>query len=177
MPMTPSGIADLLKASGKPIQVTYTIQSTLKSLHSVISSSDANTVITIFHASFPDFLVDTTRCNAIPVISITESHLNLARWCLQLMNQCLIQNIMKSDRRQAGGSVMTDKNANGLIYACTFWGSHIEGDDSVLSLTKELEMFLDHHILQWLEVLSLLGRLEMSIEVLQRLMDYQSVSS
>jgi len=61
------------------------------------------------------------------------------------------------------------------MLAC--FGRHIDTNNEIESLSTELERFLSHRVLRWLEVLSLLRRLDIGAEILQRMKECKHVSS
>jgi len=185
-PLTLAGIANLVKASGefKHEIKTSCVRTALKLLHSVISiPMDGDGVATIFHASFPDFLFNTRRCGSINHIPLRQSHQDVARMCLLFMDKFLtVDNITGSDRWETVDAIMKQEKIekwipSALAYACMFWGSHIDANDEIESLSTELDHFLTHQVLRWLEVLSLLRRLDIGFEVLQRMKEFQHVSA
>ena len=186
-PLTLVGIAELLIASGEfEIDIPISrVRTALKLLHSVISTPmDGDGVAATFHASFPDFLFDSRRCGSINHIPFRQSHQDLACSCLHFMDKSLtVDNISGSDRWQTADAIVEEKKieswiSSTLAYACMYWASHIDTGsvDEVESLSTELERFLSHHVLRWLEVLSLLRRLDIGVEVLQRMKECEHVS-
>jgi hypothetical protein len=184
-PLTLTGIADLLNASGEfEIEIfTSDVRTALELLPSVISTPMDDGVATTFHASFPDFLFDNRRCGPINHIPFRQAHQDLARWCLHFMDKSLtVDNISGSDRWQSVDAIIKQKKienwiSHALAYACMFWASHIATNDGIESLSMELDRFLTHHMLRWLEVLSLLRRLDIGVEVLQRMKECEHVRS
>ena len=186
-PLTLVGIADLLIASGEfDIEIPISrVRTALKLLHSVISiPMDGDGVATTFHSSFPEFLFDSRRCGPINHIPFRQSHQDLARLCLHFMNKSLTaDNISGSDRWQTVDAIVEQKKieswiSSALAYACIYWASHIDTGsvDEVESLSTELEHFLSYQVLRWLEVLGLLRRLDIGVDVLQRMKECEHVS-
>jgi len=185
-PLTLAGIVDLLNASEdlKIGVLVSDVRTSLELLSSVISTPrDEGSVATRFHASFPDFLFDKSRCGSVNHIPFRQSHQDLARLCFHVMNKSLIvDNISGSERWQTVETIVKQKRLEGFIssalaYACVFWASHIETSDEIDILSVELEHFLAHQVLRWLEVLSLLRRLDIGVEVLRRMKECEHVSS
>jgi len=185
-PLTLAGIVDLLNASEvlKIEIVASDVHTALELLPSVIATpTDEDGVATTFHASFPDFLFDKRRCGSVNYIPFRQSHQDLARLCLNFMDKSLtIDNISGSGRFQTVDAIVKQKKIGSCIssavaYACMFWGSHIETKDEISSLCTELEHFLQHQVLRWFEVLSLLRRLDIAVEVLQRMKECEHVST
>jgi hypothetical protein len=164
--------------------LTSDVRTALELFPSVISTPmDDDGVATTFHASFLDFLFDSRRCGPINHIPFRQSHQDLARLCLLFMDKCLtVDNISASDRWQTVDDIIKQKKvesciSSALTYACMFWASHIETDDEIESLSRELDGFLTHQVLRWLEVLSLLRRLDIGVKVFQRMKECKHVSS
>jgi len=185
-PLTLTEIVKLLNGSSElEIEIsTSDIRIALESLPSVISTpTDDDGVATVFHASFPDFLFDESRCGRINHIPFRESHQDIARLCLHFMDKSLIaDDITGSGRWQTVDAIVEQKKIENWIcgalgYSCMFWASHIDITVEVESLSAELEHFLVHQVLRWLEVLSLLRRLDIGIEILQRMKECRHVSS
>jgi len=183
-PLTLAGIVDLLNVSEvlQTEMVASDVRIALELLPSVISTPmDEDGVATTFHASFPDFLFDERRCGS-HYIPFRQSHQDLARLCLHFMDKSLTtDNISGSGRWQSVDAIVKQKKigsciSSALAYACMFWGAHIETNDEISSLCTELENFLQHQVLRWLEVLSLLRRLDIAVEVLQRMKECKHVS-
>ena len=55
---------------------------------------------------------------------------------------------------------LDDRISGGLQYACLHWGTHLFNAEKDDNLSGHLERFSSTHLLHWLEVLSLIGRLE-----------------
>jgi len=185
-PLTLDGIANLVKASGDFVHEIQTscVRTALKLLHSVISiPMDGDGMATTFHASFPDFLFDSRRCGSINYIPFRQSHQDIARMCLLFMDKFLtVDNITGSDRWETVDAIIQQEKIekwipSALAYACMFWGSHIDANDEIESLSTELDGFFTHQVLRWLEVLSLLRRLDVGVEVLERMKGNGHVSS
>jgi hypothetical protein len=63
-----------------------------------------------------------------------------------------------------------------LRYACRFFAQHI-GDSLELDkmITEELGTFLTHHLLHWIEVMSLLGEIWRAEDSVAKLTEYEIV--
>ena len=174
-PLTIGGLAALLHLSNRKVE------SALKSLHSVVSlPSTQDGHISTFHASFPDFLKDSTRSGSEYYLNPLEYHLTLVAHSLKLMNELLHENICDLDGRPANDAVSHTQIAahipDSLAYACIYWLSHLEASGDTRHFESELEQMFNKHLLHWLECLSLLHRLDVAVDSLQQLMQYVSVS-
>ena len=143
-------------------------------LHSLLLVPDAiEGPIQVFHKSFPDFLTDPRRCKdkrffVDPAIHHTELLLS----CLSLMKQSLKKNICDLDDYAVLSRVedlplrRRVHIGDSLEYACRFWTRHLmetpaHGDD-VEQVQKAIEEFFTTHLLFWIEVLIILGSLDVS---------------
>ncbi|KAJ7842672.1 hypothetical protein B0H14DRAFT_2309292, partial [Mycena olivaceomarginata] len=135
------------------------------------------------HASFPDYVTDPRRSNDYAV-DIRRHHLVLAAMCIQHMNDSLRPNMCKKNRTTPVASFRdADINAAipaGLQYACFHWVSHLSlavddlpaGPDIISSL----QTFVNEHLLHWFECLSILKKLNVAVDCLQRAMSLRSVN-
>ncbi|KAF5351362.1 hypothetical protein D9758_008072 [Tetrapyrgos nigripes] len=144
------------------------------------TTKDPDPVVTPFHASFPDFVKDTTwcsskRCPSFHALVSSEAHSMLALKCLQLMNNELKYNICSAPeelivfcREATNEPYEINKISAALGYSCVYWASHLT-ETSVLGaeVLGALDIFLKQHLLHWLECISLLNRLETGIESLK----------
>ncbi|THU79191.1 WD40 repeat-like protein [Dendrothele bispora CBS 962.96] len=142
-------------------------------------NSNSDPVVTPFHASFPDFLIDTTRCSpqccpSFGTLIPSEGHEKLALRCLQLMNTELKYNICDapkewtiSRRGTTNSSYETKKISAALGYSCVYWAFHLSKVQKLGSdLVNALDDFLKKHLLHWMECLSLLNKLETGVKSL-----------
>ena len=134
--------------------------------------------ITPFHASFPDFVTDPTRCSRDPpfcALVASESHEMLALKCLEHMNCSLKYNIcevskeLTVSRRGTTNSLDNSKKiSEALKYSCLYWASHfLEAQLPGVDLIDALDFFLHKHLLHWIECLSELGELKTGISSLR----------
>ena len=132
--------------------------------------------VTPFHASFPDFITDPTRCSRecnqqFCVLVASEGHEMLALKCLEQMNRSLKYNICEvpkestvSRRGTTNSPDNSGKISEALKYSCLHWASHFfEAQRSRVDLIDALDTFLHKHLLHWIECLSTLGELQTGI--------------
>jgi hypothetical protein len=154
-------------------------------LHSVLTIADDSShtsPISIFHASFRDFLIDEGRSKC-HFLKVQESHHLLARCCLELMERTLTVNnicdIVSKDTPRSDISPSTIQKAIPftLEYACTSWLFHVMelNAELVRSLEDSIIAFFDHCILRWIECMAWLGRLEDAVTLLRALEVSQAV--
>ena len=161
--------------------------SLLKSVIHIPTHEEAT--VTPFHASFPDFLTDPTRCSctcdpSFSALVASEGHEMLALKCLKEMNCSLKYNICEvpkeltiSRRGMTNSPDNSKKISEVLKYSCIYWASHfseaqLSGDD----LIDALDAFLHKHLLHWIECLSELGELQTGIPSLKSVSTALSVS-
>jgi hypothetical protein len=145
--------------------------------------------VTTFHASFPDFVTDPTRCLGkcdppFSVLLASEGHEMLALKCLKEMNRSLKYNICEvpkeltvSRRETTNSPDNIGKISEALKYSCIYWASHFfEVQLPGVDLIDVLDTFLHKHLLHWIECLSELGELQTGILSLRSAVTALSVS-
>ncbi|KAM6503402.1 WD40-repeat-containing domain protein [Amanita muscaria] len=148
----------------------------LRNLQSVILLG-SDEVPRIYHKSFPDFLTNQARCKD-PHLRIDPrmQHTWLAIRCMEIMNKELMFNILglgdvtrfMSNKDGLKEDGITDEQVQKKIpeelrYACVYWANHLEAANiEDVDLMNRLEKFADEHMLYWLEVLSLIGKLDLA---------------
>ena len=157
-PLSPSAIAALL---GFEPEEVFPI---LLSMHSLlVLHEDVDQPVRTFHKSFPDFIVDPTRC-ADPRFRVCppDQHSELLFSCLETMNRALKQNVCKLPDGVLNSEVIdlrerTNRHiGQALEYACRSWYRHLVGAIPA-RIAPILRRFLEEKFLFWLEVLSILG--------------------
>jgi hypothetical protein len=148
----------------------------------LISTSDEP--VRIFHPSFPDFMVDSRRCDESRFQVVPdEDHLRLAHGCLALLNRHLRYNIANLDDPDIANVDVEDLDgrllrgichgrdniglslSQGLFYAARHWAAHVVSIAAVDSrLVDTLTFFCHNHLLHWLELLSLIRSLAYSTQ-------------
>ena len=168
-PLSPFTIATLLSLS--PESVLHQ----LSSVHSLLILQDLNQPVRPFHKSFPDFIIDPTRCiNGRFRVSPPSQHLELLVSCLELMNQKLEKNMCNLPDGVTNSKVANLHEQNGryidpaLQYACKSWHIHLINEQTVHrpKVVSTLHQFLEKKLLFWLEVLSVLGATREAVNAL-----------
>ncbi|KAJ8473585.1 hypothetical protein ONZ51_g7772 [Trametes cubensis] len=148
---------------------------------------DDTTPIGIIHLSFPNFLVDPTRCTDQSfLVRPRIQHSHIASRCLATM-KTLKYNILGleivSEHDRVLNSEITDLPARlsrnipaALEYACRYWTRHLFEAEVCEDLLTALEEFCKCHILHWLEALSLLGCVDGAVEDLQLVQTFLKAS-
>jgi nucleoside-triphosphatase THEP1 len=145
--------------------------------------------VTPFHASFPDFVTDPTRCSRkhdpqFRALVASEGHEMLALKCLEQMNRSLKYNIcevpkeLTVSRRGTTNSPDNSKKISEVLkYSCIYWASHFfDAQLPGVDLVDALDTFLHKHLLHWIECLSELGELKTGIPSLRSAAAALSVS-
>ncbi|KAK0714729.1 WD40-repeat-containing domain protein [Lasiosphaeris hirsuta] len=142
------------------------IHALLNSLHSVLDTpSEENAPVRLFHLSFRDFLVDPTkRITNEFWINEAKYHKTLAERCIQLIGQCLKQDIcdlkVPGKLRSEVNQQTINANLSPVVqYACQYWVHHLKESKYMIEDDDFVHTFLTSYLLHWLEALSLLGRL------------------
>lgn len=171
-PLSRASMAPLLGISSGDI---YT---SLRHLHSLVRvPQDENEQITIFHKSFPDYLTDSRRCtNPHFEVDTPSCHAKLAIKCLEFMKKNLLQNLCGIPQYMLNRDVKDlsfrrkERISDTLEYACRFWAKHLSlavaNDEETTDILSLLKFFVEHRLLAWLEVLSIVGDLGVAVHVL-----------
>jgi hypothetical protein len=179
---TPLPIKAIASLSEKKMDADQ-LRHCLSQLNSVVHVPDKeDAVVTLFHASFFDFVTDPTRCTAkrcrsFQALVASEGHEQLVLKCLLHMNGSLKYNICGAPKEMTMSCSTTTncpdnsgKISESLKYSCLHWAAHLAGVQPELPGTQivaALHHFLRTHLLHWIECLSVLGELEVGIQSLR----------
>src|SRR2546421_6336059 len=152
------------------------VDRTLDDLHSILHiPKDQAQPVRLHHPSFRDFLLDKDRC-ADPQLCVDEkqAHRALADYCLQLMSEELGRDIcgLRSPgtlAMEVRWDLIMQRLPNELHYACLYWVRHIQKSETQLQDDRQVHNFLQRHLLQWLEVFSLVGKISDGVRAIQLL--------
>ena len=165
------------------------IHSTLRTLHSLLLIPDnVEDPVRIFHKSFPDFLMNPGRCTDIRFfVDPPKYHRVILLSCLDVMKRELKKNICNLDN-STPFSKIEDLPAcraacvgDALGYACQFWTNHLaraatsSADDE--EIQKQIDEFFTTCFLFWVEVLSLMGNLDISVYALNEIQQWYTLVS
>ena len=180
-PLSAKALSDLLGVPG--------ISTTLRSLHSLLLVPTSKTApIRIFHKSFPDFLMDPKRCTDHQFLIVPSVyHREILISCLNVMKKELKRNIcglddhvLLSEVKDLPKCVMSHVGDT-LGYACHFWTNHLMGIPSsgpdIEEVWKEIDEFFTIHLLSWIEVLSLMGNLDVCVYALNNIQQWYKLVS
>ncbi|PPR04541.1 hypothetical protein CVT26_002508 [Gymnopilus dilepis] len=147
-------------------------------------TTGSSLVVRPLHASFIDFLTDKGRSGKFFVdLSLTNRELAFA--CLAIMEEGLIFNICNLPSSYIANSEVSDlteriaRNISAeLSYACRFWTDHLRRATFAVSLADSVRAFFGHErLLFWLEVLSLLKKVNTCYAALSRVIEWVTPSS
>ena len=165
------------------------ISTTLRSLHSLLLVPESKTdSIRVFHKSFPDFLMDSGRCQDKRfLISPSVHHQEIFFLCLDLMKEKLKRNICNLDNYAIVSKVedistcRKEHIGDALEYACRFWARHLvdapsSGPDAE-EIQKAIDRFFITYLPFWIEVLIIIGSLNIGVYAINHIQQwYTSVS-
>ncbi|KAK4096622.1 hypothetical protein N658DRAFT_519096 [Parathielavia hyrcaniae] len=169
-PLTVSSLAQLLNFSREAIY------GRLNSLHSVLSiPSKIDSPVRLFHLSFRDFLVDPTKRAKEFWIDESKHHRTLTDRCIQLMHQHLKRDICGLQVPGKLRSEVDQRTIDAALppevqYACQYWVHHLKESKGSIRDGGPVHSFLTNHLLDWLEALSLLGRVSESVGMVDDLL-------
>ena len=182
-PLSVTTLSDLLGISH--------VSTTLRSLHSLLiipTSEPDPTPIHALHKSFPDFLTDPGRCTDQQLfIEPSIHHREILLSCLKLMKARLRRNICQLDDYIPLSEVKdlaTHQAAyigDALGYACKFWANHLVGITGnihdIEEVDKEINNFFETSLLFWIEVLSLMGNLDIGVYAINNIEEWYTTVS
>ncbi|KAG8995954.1 POC1 centriolar protein A [Tulasnella sp. 427] len=136
----------------------------------------------IMHTSIRDFLCNTQIQDTPYFINLQNAHDSLARKCIQSMNRDLKKNICNLTDLSLSNSHPEVQTAAakhipaGLIYCCRTWALHLTSDSKKLNSQEDpgainptdLIAFSTQKILFWVEVMSLIFRLQEAFHLAKR---------
>ncbi|CUA68566.1 Cilia-and flagella-associated protein 52 [Rhizoctonia solani] len=175
-PLTVSGLSELLQ-----IYDTDRVRAALRPLWSVLHIVGVDELVTTLHASFPDFILDSSRSHAHYCDSEAH-HRTLAEHCLERIeraqpqfNICGLESSYLPDERVPDiGKRVSNTILPDLLYACKYWAGHIqlESGKSALPFAAKLRDFLCTRLLLWMEVLNLNKQIKTSIDCMKLVVEW-----
>lgn len=162
------------------------IQCRLDSLHSVLSvPNNKDAPVRLLHLSFREFLINPYKRGKSPFwIDERRTHQKLVSRCLERMSGSsgLRQNICglsgpgvlkdEIDEQTIATSLLPD-----LQYACCYWVDHLKQGRQSIADGDVTHLFLQKHLLHWLEAMSLIRESSRCINLLDSLQALVSVRS
>ena len=174
-PLSPPVIAQLMGLKTEQVMLYLRLIQSL-----LLLDEDFGQPVKPFHKSFPDFIMDPSRCaDERFYISPERLHLELVANCLRVMNEGLEQNLLSLPDYSLNSDVedlearIQEHISVALRYGCQSWHNHltmVKGDFA--NIIPQLQAFLEKKFLAWLEVLSVLKATRGAVVALERLMSW-----
>jgi hypothetical protein len=158
-PLSITSLGCLLRLSQEEVRCR------LDSLHSVLSVPNSEDVpVRLLHLSFREFLVDSQKQGKNPFwVDEKSTHNKLASRCLELMSG---HSGLRQDMCSlVGPGVLRIEVDDGAVasslppelqYACRYWTSHLIQSKEHIVDGDTTHLFLQKHLLHWLEAMSLM---------------------
>ena len=171
-PLSASSLARLLSVPAEDVHRT------LYELHSIVDVlQDLDRPVRLHHPSFRDFLVNRKRCGDDNFwVDEKSTHEKLASRCLELMSapDGLRQDICGLSKAGTLRSEVAEETVASslppeLQYACRYWVEHVERSQQSIVDGDAVHVFLQTHLLHWLEAMSLMGETGQCVRLLARL--------
>ncbi|EMD58222.1 hypothetical protein COCSADRAFT_351273 [Bipolaris sorokiniana ND90Pr] len=179
-PLAAISLARLLQVSQEEIQCR------LDSLHSVLSvPNKKDAPIRLLHLSFREFLVDPQKQEKSPFwVDDKRTHQKLASCCLKLMSGSggLHQDMCGLPgtgvlRSEVDEQVVATRLPPDLQYACRYWVDHLKQSGQGIVDGDATHLFLQKHLLHWLEAMSLIRESSRCVTLLDSLQALTSPSA
>jgi hypothetical protein len=150
----------------------------LDALHSVVSFPDNEDVpIRLLHLSFREFLVDPQKQDKSPfLVGEKSTHKKVASQCLELMSG--LGSLRQDMCGLLGPGVLRSEIDDGTVastlppelqYACRYWVSHLVQTRQLIGDGDMTHLFLQKHLLHWLEAMSFMRESSKCIHLLESL--------
>ncbi|KAI6345513.1 hypothetical protein MCOR25_011023 [Pyricularia grisea] len=153
----------------------------LPELHAVLEiPPEPHRPIRLLHKSFSDFLLSSKDSGISKhYIDAAETHGKLAARCIKRMKAGLkrdICDIRKPDglRDKIDKQMMDTHIPADLQYACVYWVYHLQQSEGPVG--DDVYVFLCNHLLNWLEVLAILGKVSDGAAAMKQLLAMRQVS-
>jgi hypothetical protein len=160
------------------------IKCQLDFLHSVLSIPNSEDVpIRLLHLSFREFLVDPQKQGkSLFWVDEKSTHKKLASRCLELMSgpSGLHQDMCSlvepgALRGEIDQGTITSSLPPDLQYACRYWVDHLKQGQQNIVDEDITHLFLQEHLLHWLEAMSLIKESSRCVNLLDSLQALVSV--
>lgn len=172
-PLPASSLSDL--CSINPLTMRYI----RNGLQSVMTPGD---ILRFKHHSFVDYMINPAHCLPVFLVDLNDQNRKLTLSCLQTMKKHLRFNIcdLKSSHVRNSEIPGLDSKIEECIplhisYSCRFWTSHLTGTIFDIEIFDCILDFMQHNFLYWLEVLSLIKRVNLGSSTMQKLIDWLQV--
>jgi hypothetical protein len=171
-PLSASSLARLLRVPAEDVHRM------LYELHSILDvPQNPNQPVRLHHPSFRDFLLEAKRCGDDSFwVDERSTHGKLASCCLELMSAASgLRQIMCN--LSGAGVLKSEINERTLSsslppemqYECRYWVEHLERSQQSIADGDAVHVFLQTHLMHWLEVMGLIGETSQCVRLLARL--------
>ncbi|CAE6431194.1 unnamed protein product [Rhizoctonia solani] len=171
-PLSIPDLQYLLLVAGQIDQLT--LEQTVKNLAPFLITTEGGRVM-FHHASFKDFVTDSSRSGEF-YIPPDQYEAEPTACCMQVMQQDLRFNICRLETSHLLNSEVPDLKLRiqsyigpALKYACIHWIDHLVSLPNQAPVGAIAEFLKGPQLMYWIEVLSLLGRLDVGISGLSKL--------
>ncbi|KDN46741.1 hypothetical protein RSAG8_04121, partial [Rhizoctonia solani AG-8 WAC10335] len=162
----------LLLVAGRVDQLT--IERVIKSLGPLLLRLDGRCA-KFYHSSFKDYITNSSRSGDF-LIQLDQYEAEPAACCLKLMERDLRFNICELDTSHILNSEVPDLKLRidshigpALKYACLHWIDHFIASPNQALVAEIRKLFEGPQLMYWIEVLSLLGCLDLAVTGLSAL--------
>jgi hypothetical protein len=154
------------------------VSQTFEDLHAILNiPKDLTQPLRLHHPSFRDFLLSKDRCsNDSFWVEEKSAHEKLASRCLELMSAPagLRQDMCSLSKPGALRNEIREETVASslppeLQYACRYWVEHLMRSQQSIADGDAVHVFLQTHLLHWLEAMSLMGETGECVRLLARL--------
>lgn len=182
-PLSINALCDFMPLLGSQRKVKKsTLRAAFDLLQSVLYEDASNgNAIRVCHPSFLDFLESSQRCG-VYWTDPKQLQQTMIENCFNIMRIGLRLNICNMKSSFIGNSEISDLQQKirqnipeSLQYSCLHWFTHFIESSRTIVEHLVADFFGGMRILFWLEVLSLIGGLEMGLYALQRILDVYHV--
>jgi hypothetical protein len=159
------------------------LDQTLNDLHAILQiPRNSSSPLRLHHPSFRDFLLTKKRCEILRfTIDEKQAHQTLADNCIHIMSKSLKQDICGVD---APGTMITSIHSSQIEqslssevqYACLYWTQHTLKSGIQLCDDGPVHLFLQDHVLHWLEALAWMRKVSEGVYAMTSLESLASVS-
>lgn len=154
------------------------VEDVLQGLHAILDvPEDTAEPLHLHHPSFRDFLLSKDRCTDENFwVEEKGTHEKMASCCLKLMSapSGLRQDLCGlfkpgTLRSEVAEETVASSLPPELQYACRYWVEHLQRSQQSIVDGGAVHVFLQTHLLHWLEAMSLIGETDECVRLLARL--------
>src|SRR6266576_2673764 len=134
------------------------------------------------HASFFEFLTDQNRSTKTYYVDPSQQNRSITLSCLRVMKSGLRFNIAGLETSHCRNADVPDLATRiektilpHLSYGCRFWADHLGATAYDTDILSEVKDFLHYRLLYWLEVLSLIKKVNMASGMLLSVLRWNQV--